>query len=353
MRNAVTRSTYLRSRPIDFVRAVVWQPLNKRGWVTQERLLSRRVLHFTVKGVFLECQQAKMHGDPTVMDVRGLNSGVSAVLNGDFDKESLKFYWLKLVTEYSTTKFTNSEDRLVALSSLASVLRRKFGYDDIYIAGMWKSRLKESMSWFSVGTQDLRMRKRLPIAPTWSWASVDGAVRYDAHLNNKKHTRGDIVIPSYVEVLDVRFVLAQPGKQYGNVDKARIKLRGQLLSIPIWTDLTPSRLVEIEIGKTHKRVSRSVAWDEWQGDSSEDRQYTAVPLHLYCLWYPSFVYAALIVESSSSINIVEGDQHIPTYRRIGLLCDTIPEGLWGDLEAEDWRYNFGQAEQDMETLILV
>ncbi|RYN15517.1 hypothetical protein AA0115_g13022 [Alternaria tenuissima] len=39
-----------------FYDSVVASRLNRRGWVAQERLLSRRMLHFTEEGVFWECQ---------------------------------------------------------------------------------------------------------------------------------------------------------------------------------------------------------------------------------------------------------------------------------------------------------
>ncbi|PMD41094.1 HET-domain-containing protein [Hyaloscypha variabilis F] len=42
-----------------WIQGVEWASLNKRGWVLQERVLSRRVLHFAKEQIFWECRQLR------------------------------------------------------------------------------------------------------------------------------------------------------------------------------------------------------------------------------------------------------------------------------------------------------
>ncbi|GCB27691.1 hypothetical protein AAWM_10576 [Aspergillus awamori] len=120
------------------------EPLPKRGWTLQERLLCPRVLHFGRKQVFWE--------------VQGM-------------------YLLRNTAE-QCLRLTVPSDKLVAISGLAKdALRRlkDLGYDeDVYLAGLWRQNLPWCLTW-----RVMESCRRPPTyrAPSWSWASVDGAVK--------------------------------------------------------------------------------------------------------------------------------------------------------------------------------
>lgn len=75
--------------------------------------------------------------------------------------------------EYSRGKLTYPADKLPALSGLARDFRRRL--DDEYVAGLWKGDLHLALLWHTQGEVSYPSEYR---APSWSWASVDGAVAY-------------------------------------------------------------------------------------------------------------------------------------------------------------------------------
>jgi len=89
MNNGEPRSRWLETCYTDFDRAVTSSALNKRGWVTQEQLLSQRVLHFTLQGVILECRTAMRHGHSAplfVFSANNLARDVRGFLTGNKDQ---------------------------------------------------------------------------------------------------------------------------------------------------------------------------------------------------------------------------------------------------------------------------
>lgn len=104
-----------------------------------------------------------------------------------FDK--LYACWCGIVRQYSAASLTKQSDRLIAISGLAKHFESALG--DQYLAGLWKHDLLRGIGW----RQTSGYRKAGYYAPSWSWASVDGAVSFhsisrgfllhilDAHTN--------------------------------------------------------------------------------------------------------------------------------------------------------------------------
>ncbi|EXJ67966.1 uncharacterized protein A1O5_08580 [Cladophialophora psammophila CBS 110553] len=188
------------------------EPLNKRGWTLQERLLSPRTLHFGTEELYWECQQYLLAEDgallqrefPTISKViesRRLAS--SSAANGsdsvtDSEVKSTRPWpnvWLRLIEEYTSRNLTRDQDKLPALSGVASSIAGQTGDD--YLAGLWRNDLLQNLSW-SIETfepshlcDDLTHDAAMPLAtksevrypamyraPSWSWASLDGKVKF-------------------------------------------------------------------------------------------------------------------------------------------------------------------------------
>ena len=87
-----------------------------------------------------------------------------------------------MVETYTKRQLTEGTDKLPALSGVA----RRFSAalcNDTYVGGLWANDLPAGLMWSATGfltpygTQGhLLPRPAQPRAPTWSWASVDGAV---------------------------------------------------------------------------------------------------------------------------------------------------------------------------------
>ncbi|EPE27936.1 heterokaryon incompatibility protein [Glarea lozoyensis ATCC 20868] len=149
--------------------------LHRRGWVFQERLLAPRVLHFTKTQIFWECfRDQKCEGFPLGTFVDWPLKNFEALFEPRQRPLSLFAFstWNDLVEAYSKCALTRPEDKLVALSGLARLFQDMTG--DEYLAGLWRSRLPESLGW-RVYTPTTKLSSDYR-APSWSWASVDGQV---------------------------------------------------------------------------------------------------------------------------------------------------------------------------------
>jgi hypothetical protein len=88
--------------------------------------------------------------------------------------------WSAIVREYSRSALTFPGDKMVAISGIAKHLRSAM--KDEYVAGMWRSHLEHWLLWWVKGPRSTEgaawpsSRPSTYRAPTWSWASVDGAV---------------------------------------------------------------------------------------------------------------------------------------------------------------------------------
>lgn len=143
--------------------------LATRGWVVQERYLSKRTLHFTSTQIFWECNGGSVcetcpHGYP--------DAGSTSTYR-DFDRKrryTVRSDWMGLLTLYLSTKLTKSSDRLIAMEGLTRTIQSIS--NDRYVAGMWVEWIDKQLAWFC---HDFRPDPSAK-APSWSWASGSGEI---------------------------------------------------------------------------------------------------------------------------------------------------------------------------------
>ncbi|RSM14444.1 hypothetical protein CDV31_005461 [Fusarium ambrosium] len=179
--------------------ALMDQPLSSRAWAMQERLLSNRMLHFTSKELFFECNCHFLSED----GIRILGRWNSLDPGGDKTLEDLPSLspvsvhqvWDFILEEFTTRQLTVKTDWFPALSGLAAQIKGKLGADaardrasdnpqDVeYVAGLWSNTLVKGLGWgaFSRTQEGIAFPDERPlpgdkgyIAPTWSPASFDG-----------------------------------------------------------------------------------------------------------------------------------------------------------------------------------
>lgn len=196
--------------------------LSDRGWIFQERVLSRRILHFGKDQMFWECNDGSFAEDGHVVLRRGLREcgqtegpfsklAYSAVLDATapLSQETFASQWVRLVKSYSTLKLTRGEDKLPALSGLAAAFH-SHTEDNEYIAGLWRQSLPKQLAWSITNKKPAKAHKIFREqeyedgsyggkmetdnsfihasqlfprpegrrAPTFSWASVDGEIEF-------------------------------------------------------------------------------------------------------------------------------------------------------------------------------
>ncbi|KAF3025516.1 hypothetical protein E8E14_008557 [Neopestalotiopsis sp. 37M] len=113
----------------NFQRDVEESVLNTRGWVFQERALSRRTIHYTSNQVYWECG----HGVRCETLGKLRNSMAAFMGDSDFPTSALRYFkggrillLQRLYEMYSKRAFTKPTDRSVALLGLEKRLARTF-----------------------------------------------------------------------------------------------------------------------------------------------------------------------------------------------------------------------------------
>lgn len=201
--------------------SIAMSPLKDRGWVFQEQLLSFANLHFGPKEVLFEClemraseslgmdkdypvdfdswdsvalksqlpkEQGSVIGDKS--DDKSSNhddpgetscSWDSADEN-DEDPPNIYQQWYSLLSTYSARQLTYHKDRLIALSAVARYVKGFIPNGDIYIAGLWCSRLATDMLWRRPETaavtedDDWARWKARSADLSFSWLSISGEI---------------------------------------------------------------------------------------------------------------------------------------------------------------------------------
>lgn len=195
------------------------QPLSRRGWTLQERLLSPRIIHYATDQMYFECESTILSEDGfefpdppfsmnhmlgtqrIKMEEHGMSkaNGRSFIVGKHVTSTGLRWGggWLSLVEDFSKRCLTIGQDKLPALAGVARVIAEET--NDVYIAGLWGRHFMEDLYW-RVYTQeeyfenDDEGRDRRPVkgkvigtvsqpaeyrAPSWSWASIDAPVKFN------------------------------------------------------------------------------------------------------------------------------------------------------------------------------
>ncbi|KAI2468216.1 heterokaryon incompatibility protein-domain-containing protein [Annulohypoxylon bovei var. microspora] len=199
------------------------EPLNLRGWVCQERLLSTRNVSFSRRLVYFECAEeiscelvdgavapCGLRYDPACRNLWSLTS----LQNMSFD--DIQTFWHKIIGFYSNSNITKPGDKLVAVSGIAKFCQQAFGSD--YLAGLWISNLARDLCWHSRNNLQHVPDYR---APSWSWASVIGRVQYRP-IGDYGH------LVDFMDVYSTPVVRTNP---FGAVQDSRIRLLGYVFPI--------------------------------------------------------------------------------------------------------------------------
>lgn len=164
----VNGSSFVRdfSDPYQYESAVTGSYLATRAWTLQEKLLPVRTIHFGDTGAFWECQTKAAN--------EFLPEGFTSYLGppnllGE-SRHHFKSWWISVVKLYSAADLTFDKDRLPAISGIARRVHEEEG--DRYLAGMWRKNLEQTLCWNIVKPRERPLWR----APSWSWASVNGAV---------------------------------------------------------------------------------------------------------------------------------------------------------------------------------
>ena len=189
-------------------------PLRYRAWCFQEEVLSTRIAHFTEHEVVFVCRAATICECNSLWQTRFLIPPIV----GTTSAKPFRI-WESIVEDYSERQISFCKDRLPALSSSTHYFQAG---SDRYHAGLWESHMPGSLLWWSsCGKRPEQEQRSQSRPPSWSWASIEGVVRYP-QLNEPPRTIVQILdICTYPSTVDPR----------GMVTGGQITLRGSLFPL--------------------------------------------------------------------------------------------------------------------------
>ena len=295
---------------------IVEGPLNQRGWVVQERLLSRRTLHFGREQIAWDCYTLQ-----ACETFPGRQPKLSAsVLNTDFWSRSqrnpmdlVRSDWPDIAETYAGCRLTKETDKCMAISGIAEEIQLATG--DLYFAGLWESSFAIHLCWIvhhlkNETQRRTRVEPPLYRAPSWSWLSIDSNVDFFS-VTNHAMSAPEILF----DVLRVEIENAGLNK-FGPIKGGFLVGRG-MLKPGMWTDLTDDRTSRLLIdgqyvkhGSFWGHFSKSqVTLDE--GHQKGNESVWCLPL-LRGTNTPMFIKISVV-----GLILVPTDQASQEYKRIG------------------------------------
>lgn len=168
----------------EFIESVDRSPLCRRAWVTQERLLSPKIMHFGHNQIWWECRElcaseTYPQGIPTQVDGSMKQKWDPLSVSTTARPENCYNAWRWCVEHYSNCLLPHPEDKLIAFAGVARQIGQALqncGESGTYFAGLRKDRLLSQLMWRYTYSEEHGKRSSTYKAPSWSWVSVDGHV---------------------------------------------------------------------------------------------------------------------------------------------------------------------------------
>lgn len=163
--------------------------LGTRAWALQEHLLSPRLIYFGNDYLAWKCLTtcisliSEMKFASSEMRLPSNVFSSKKIEKENLSRDKLALTWKNVVQDYSGRAMTVPQDRLPALSGVASELQRCFPSQNAYFAGMWEINFIRQVGWFNrehnskvSGLEACREKKTE--GPTWSWISLANPVSF-------------------------------------------------------------------------------------------------------------------------------------------------------------------------------
>ncbi|KAG0648754.1 hypothetical protein D0Z07_4765 [Hyphodiscus hymeniophilus] len=240
----LNKNRYLRLHLLRWKWDLERSALGKRGWAAIERMLAPRILHFARRQLIWECASGHKFEASAIID-KHYGAGQ---LRQTYRKEIIQPYikkalqdhpieveavgseaeisrdgarleaWLNCVDEFSARSLRDLEDKLIAMSSIANIIDD--GTMGEYLAGVWSKNIAFGLAWGRVNS--LLSPASTYRAPSWSWASVDGAISSIATAWPETMMQDHAKDPAWLEkyepkLVSYHMVFGDPAYPYGSV----------------------------------------------------------------------------------------------------------------------------------------
>lgn len=321
------------------------QPLSSRGWPLQERLLSPRVLSLGLGELFWDCKRKQnvCESFPLGPDALGKVFQKADLqrkpLPDEASLEENQKAWAEIVDEYTDRALSfPAQDKLIAISAIASSWQVAMG--DTYVAGhFWKS-LPISLNWKIRSDYSVLQKPRVPrhriqtsmsydddetmIAPTWSWASIDGPLIFFDNDGLKNEAHRDDILPrdrnTLAKVIDRRVVRVNGNDQQLQTSTTTLALTIETFLIPL-----------VDGNPVFKSEETGMEFQMYIDDPEVDSENRSP-----CI-LAGLIIRALLCDTEMEGLVIQraenGDQEEHMYKRIGHFCiDPLSFQLFGQQE---------------------
>jgi len=175
-------------------------PIDRRAWTLQERIMSSRSIIFTGAEVQWECHTTKacecqQETEESICEM--VREGLSA----PDPRITAARIWEQLIIEYTRRRLTVPQDKLPALSAIAKRLSGPLGSG--YFAGIWMESFVNGLCWSTshsfegTPSEDEAYFPSKYVAPSVSWASVIGQIKYTNERRGAGELRWTASLQSY------------------------------------------------------------------------------------------------------------------------------------------------------------
>ncbi|RMZ67328.1 nima-interacting [Pyrenophora seminiperda CCB06] len=229
-------------------------PVNRRAWILQEKMLSRRILHAMDSQFVWECDmvtesedgllyrqktpalidESRDHFDKCSSNSQKFYSGVGA----HFGVYESDYKWWQCVSDYSTRSLTFPTDCYAALAGIVQFHKEKTG--DVPVVGLWERHLAINLGWV---VHRERREHTTPLGnatsrrPSWTWMSFQHGSVYiwdpipyvDIKKMGSREGNLGIIYQAHVLHVDVRWS-GQP--LTSDPAGSTIRIRGMMHSRP-------------------------------------------------------------------------------------------------------------------------
>lgn len=209
--------------------------VSRRGWIFQERLVTSATVHYTVHGIVWECVEHTQlqHVQPistAPWKAQWKNllrpSNLPQQQEDDHRQADSKDFrsWHDWVSVYSNRELFEWTDKLPAIAGVAREFASIFSLT--YCAGLWTENLRQDLLWSRHNKVVTLTRSTKYVAPSWSWASVNGSLEYR-----------EVTLSTPVEKLDLKimshFISEEFPGSFGKVAQGHLIVRGLLQAVVI------------------------------------------------------------------------------------------------------------------------
>jgi hypothetical protein len=294
------------------------EPLGRRAWALQERVLAKRVLHYTKKQMFFECGlgivgETRCRRDHRFGRIDGTQPSGS-------DVDNALYIWRDLVHAAGKRNLSRATDKLPAMAGIAALMGPRIGGD--YVAGLWSNALIDGLAWRTFATGEPTSGEYT--GPSWSWAGYPG-VAYSIPSKTKCVAR--------VESWSVE--LKNKENPFGEVKDAWIRIHGPVTRLKPSDRYDPSddnemSYLEPRLCSTYSTVDEIAWFDNIEAlRSGEWREWD---IHLLVLKMPSDEDPTFPNSGFGLILVPTGDGRSLKMKRVGSMGDLskLETRLWKD-----------------------